>query len=100
MNSYGTQRQKDPSNSVCWFGNLPRRILPDEGLDPRLASFPPNLLYSQIADPETDGETAKILLMMCAFNPAKLFADEQLCKKVRAVAVPNVVSAKDAGGNI
>jgi hypothetical protein len=70
---------------VCLFGNIPRRIRPDEAVDSRLAGFPVNLLYSQIADPETDRETAKLLLMMCAFDPAKLLGDKELCKKVRAV---------------
>ena len=70
---------------VFLFGNIPRPIRPDETVDSRLAGFPANLLYSHIADPETDRETAKLLLMMCAFDPAKLLGDKQLCKKVRAV---------------
>ena len=85
MISNGTKRQKDASSPVFWVGNLPRRIRPDEAIDSRLAGFPVNLLYSQIADPETDRETAKFLLMMCAFDPAKLLGDQQLCKKVSAV---------------
>jgi hypothetical protein len=80
-----TKKQKDASSPVIWFGNLPRPIRPDDGVDSRLAGFPANLLYSQIADPETDRETAKFLMMMCAFDPAKLLGDKQLCKKVRAV---------------
>jgi len=47
--------------------------------------FHVSLLYSQIADPGLDKETAKFLLVMCAFDSAKLLADKQLCKKVRAV---------------
>ena len=85
MISDDTKRQKGASSPVIWFGNLPRPIRPDVGVDSRLAGFPANLLYSQIADPDTDRETAKLLLMMCAFDPAKLLADKQLCKKVRAV---------------
>jgi hypothetical protein len=80
-----TKRQKDASSPVFWLGNLPRRIRPDEVVDSRLAGFPVNLLYSQIVDPQTDRETAKLLLMMCAFDPAKLLGDKQLCSKVRAV---------------
>ncbi len=78
MISENTKRQKDASSPVCWLGNLPRRIRSDEGADSRLAGFPANLLYSQIADPETDTTTAKFLLMMCAFDPARLLGDEQL----------------------
>jgi hypothetical protein len=84
MVSEDTKRQKHASGPV-WFGNLPRRIRPDEAVDSRLAGFPANLLYSQIADPKTDPQTAKLLLMMCALDPAKLLGDKQLCKKVRAV---------------
>jgi len=73
------------SSPVFLFGNVPRPIRPDESVDSRLAGFPANLLYSQISDPETDRETAKLLLMMCAFDPAKLLGDKELCKKVRAV---------------
>ncbi len=62
MNSCDSEKQKGRSSAVCWFGNLPRRILPEEGLDPRLAGFPANLLYSQIADLEINGETAKFLV--------------------------------------
>lgn len=80
-----TERQKGASNPVSSFGNVPRRIRPGESVDPRLVGFPVNLLYSQIADPETDIETAKFLLMMCAFDQAKLLGDKQLCSKVRAV---------------
>jgi hypothetical protein len=80
-----TKRQKNASGPATWFGNLPRPIRADDGVDSRLAGFPVNLLYSQIADPETDRETAKFLLMMCAFDPARLLGDKQLCKKVRAV---------------
>jgi hypothetical protein len=80
-----TKKQKDASSPVIWFGNLPRPIRPDDGVDARLAGFPANLLYSQIADPETDRETAKFLMMMCAFDPARLLGDRQLCSKVRAV---------------
>ena len=32
-----------------------------------------------------DAETAKFLLMMCAFDPARLLGDEQFRTKVRAV---------------
>ena len=85
MISEDTKNQKDASSPVFWFGNLPRPIRSDEGVDSRLAGFPANLLYSQIADPETDGETAKFLLMMCAFDPARLLGDEQFRTKVRAV---------------
>ena len=84
MISEDTKKQKLASGPV-WFGNLPRRIRPDEAVDSRLAGFPANLLYSQIADPGTNSETAKFLLMMCAFDPAKLLGDKQLRKKVRAV---------------
>jgi hypothetical protein len=49
-----TKRQKDASSPVIWFGNLPRPIRPDNGVDSRLAGFPANLLYSQVADRETD----------------------------------------------
>lgn len=79
-----TEKQKGASSPAIWFGNLPRPIRPDDGVDSRLAGFPANLLYPQIADPGTDRETAKFLLMMCAFDPAKLLRDNQLCKKVRA----------------
>jgi hypothetical protein len=75
----------DNEISPVLFSNLPRRILRDEVIDSRLAGFPVNLLYSQIIDPRLDRETAKRLLMMCAFDPAKLLADKQLCMKVRAV---------------
>lgn len=80
-----TKTQKEASSPARWFGNLPRRIRPEEGVDPRLAGFPANLLYSQIADPEADTETAKLLLMMCAFDSPRLLGDKKLCKKVRAV---------------
>ena len=85
MISDDTNRQKEASSPLLWFGNLPRQIRPDEAADSRLAGFPANLLYSQIADPETNRETAKLLVLMCAFDPAKLLGDKQLCKKVRAV---------------
>ena len=85
MISNDTNEQKDASSPVRWLGNLPRRIRPDEGVDPRLAGFPANLLYSQIVDRETDTENAKFLLMMCAFDPARLLGDEQFRTKVRAV---------------
>jgi hypothetical protein len=85
MISNNTNEQKDASSPVRWFGNLPRRILPDEGVDPRLAGFPANLLYSQIIDPKTDPETSKFLLMICAFDPTRLLSDEQFRTKVRAV---------------
>jgi hypothetical protein len=85
MVSEDTKNQKDASSPVFWFGNLPPRIRSDEGVDSRLAGFPANLLYSQIADSEMDREKAKLLLMTCAFDPAKLLADTRLCKKVRAV---------------
>ena len=84
MISEDTKTRKD-SSSPIWFGNLSRRIQADGGVDSRLAGFPANLLYSQIADPKTDTQTAKLLLMMCAFDPAKLLGDKQLCKNVRAV---------------
>ncbi len=80
-----TNKQKDGSNAVVSFGNIPRQIRSDDEADSRLTGFPTSLPYSQIADPETDNETAKFLLMMCAFDSAKLLADEQLCKKVGAV---------------
>jgi hypothetical protein len=85
MISDDTNRQEEASSPLFWFGNLPRRIRSDETADSRLAGFPVNLLYSQIVDRETDKETAKFLLMMCAFDPAKLLGDKQLCNKVRAV---------------
>jgi hypothetical protein len=85
MISDDSKKQKDASSPVFWFGNLPRPIRSGDGVDSRLAGFPVNLLYSQIADPETNRETAKFLFMMCAFDPAKLLGDKQLCKKVRAV---------------
>ena len=44
-----------------------------------------DVLYSQIADAETDRKTAEFLLMMCAFDPAMLIADKEFRKKVRAV---------------
>ena len=53
MISDDTKRQKDASSPVFWFGNIPRQIRSDDGVDSRLAGFPVNLLYSQIADPET-----------------------------------------------
>ena len=84
MNPYDTQTQKGRISQRCWFGNPPRRIQPDESVDPRLAGFPANLLYARIADPEIDGKTAKFLLMMCAFDPARLLGDEQFRTKVRA----------------
>jgi len=84
MISDDTKTRKDASSPIL-FGYLPRRIQADGGVDSRLAGFPTNLLYSQIADQETDRESAKFLLMMCAFDPAKLLADKQACKKVRAV---------------
>ena len=84
MISDDTKTRKVASSQVL-FGNLPRRIQADGGVDSRLAGFPANLLYSQIADPETDRETAKFLLMMCAFDPARLLGDEQFRTKVRAV---------------
>jgi hypothetical protein len=84
MISEDTKKQKHASGPV-WFSNLPPRIQPGGAADSRLAGFPANLLYSQIADPKTDTQTAKLLLMMCAFDPAKLLGDKQLCKKVRAV---------------
>jgi hypothetical protein len=85
MLSNDTTEQQDASGPVRLFGNLPRRIRPNEGADSRLAGFPANLLYSRIADPETDKGTAKFLLMMCAFDPARLLGDEQFRTKVRAV---------------
>ena len=84
MISEDTKKQKHATGPV-WFGNLPRRIRPHEAVDSRLAGFPANLLYSQIADADTNSKSAKFLLMMCAFDPAKLLGDKQLRKKVRAV---------------
>ena len=63
-----TNKQKDGSNAVVSFGNIPRQIRSDDEADSRLTGFPTSLPYSQIADPETDNETAKFLLMMCAFD--------------------------------
>jgi hypothetical protein len=85
MISDNTNKQKYATNAVVSFGNIPHQIRSDHGVDSRLAGFPVSLLYSQIADPELDKETAKFLLMMCAFDSARLLADKQLCKKVRAV---------------
>ena len=85
MISDNANEQKDASNPVVSFGNIPRQIRSDGGPYSQLAGFPVNLLYSQIANPEIDKETAKFLLMMCAFDSAKFLADKQLCKKVRAV---------------
>jgi hypothetical protein len=67
-----TKTQKGASSPEFQFGNLPRPMRSGNAVDSRLAGFPANLLYSQIADPETDRETAKLLLMMCAFDPARL----------------------------
>ena len=85
MISDDTNEQKDPSNAGISFGNIPHQIRSGDGGDSRLADFPVSVLFSQIADPEIDKETANFLLMMCAFDSAKLLADKQLCKKVRAV---------------
>jgi hypothetical protein len=85
MISDNSNEQNDPSNAVISFGNVPHQIQGDDGGGSQLAGFPVNLLYSQIANPEIDKETAKFLLMMCAFDSAKFLADKQLCKKVRAV---------------
>jgi hypothetical protein len=85
MTSEGAKKEKRASSPVVSYGNLPRQITCDNGVDCRLADFPVNLLYSQLADPETDAVTAKFLLMMCAFDPARLLADKELRKKVRAV---------------
>jgi len=77
--------EKYAGSPVCWFGNLPRRIGEDAGVDSRPTGYPANLLYSQIADPEMDGKTAKFLLIMCALDPARSLGDEQFRTKVRAV---------------
>ena len=65
MISEDTKNQKVASRPVFWFGNLPCSIRSDEEVDSRLAGFPANLLYSQIADPEMDTKTAKFLLTVC-----------------------------------
>jgi len=85
MSSEDAKKEKCESRPVVSYGNIPRQITCNNGVDFRLAGFPANLLYSQLADPETDAVTAKFLLMMCAFDPAGLLADKELCKKVRAV---------------
>ena len=85
MISGDSKKQKDANNAVVSFGNVPHQIRCCDGGDSRLADFPVSLLYSQIADPELDKETANFLLMMCAFDSEKLLGDKQLCKKVRAV---------------
>lgn len=81
----GRSPMVNEGSPVFLFGNIPRPIRPDETVDSRLAGFPANLLYSQITDLETERETARLLLMMCAFDPAKLLGDKELCKKVRAI---------------
>ena len=53
MISDDTKTRKDASGPIL-FGNLPRRIRSDEGVEARLAGFPANLLYSQIADSDMD----------------------------------------------
>lgn len=85
MISHDTHRQRDAGSPASLLGNVPERFQPDDVANSQLAGFPVNLLYSQIADPKTDMETAKFLLMMCAFDPATLLGDKRLCKKVRAV---------------
>lgn len=80
-----TSKQKNASNAVISFGNVLHQIRSDYGNGSPLAGFPVSLLYSQIADPELGKETVRFLLMMCAFDSARLLADKQLCKKVRAV---------------
>lgn len=72
-----TKRQKNVNSPVFLFGNLTRPIRRDDGVDSRLAGFPANLLYSQVPDPHTNRETAKLLFMMCAYDPAKLLGDKQ-----------------------
>lgn len=44
------------------------------GANSGLAGFPANLLYSQIADPRADTQTAKLLRML--FDPAELVGDQ------------------------
>jgi hypothetical protein len=56
MISNDTKRRKDASGPATWFGNLPRPIRTEDGVDSRLAGFPANLLYSQIAHPKTDSQ--------------------------------------------
>ena len=70
MISNNTNKQKGASNAVVSFGNIPHQIRGGDGGDSRLAGFPVSLLYSKIADPELDKETANFLLMMCAFDSA------------------------------
>ena len=81
MISDDTNNQKDARKAVVSFGNVPRQIRGEDGGVSRLAGFPVSLLYSQIADPERDKQTANFLLMMCTFDSAKLLADRQLRKK-------------------
>jgi hypothetical protein len=73
MISEDTKKQKHASGPV-WFSNLPPRIQPGGAADSRLAGVPANLFYSQIADPATDTQTARLLSML--FDPAKLVGDE------------------------
>ena len=73
MISEDTKKQQHASGPV-WFSNLQPRIQPGGAADSRLAGFPANLFYSQIAVPATDTQTARLLPML--FDPAKLVGDE------------------------
>jgi hypothetical protein len=85
MTSEDAEREKRKSSPVVSYGNIPGQIKCEEGIDCRLVGFPTNLLYSQLADRETDAVTAKFLFMMCAFDPTRLLADKEFRKKLRAV---------------